>query len=35
MTHSFMEKVAAGLGERGVATLRYQFPYMEKGEPSA
>src|SRR6202790_4755292 len=30
MTHSFMEKVAAGLGERGVATLRYQFPYMEK-----
>jgi predicted alpha/beta-hydrolase family hydrolase len=31
MTHSFMEKVAAGLGERGIATLRYQFPYMEKG----
>jgi len=30
MTHSFMEKFAAGLGERGVATLRYQFPYMEK-----
>lgn len=30
MTHSFMEKVAADLGERGVATLRYQFPYMEK-----
>ena len=30
MTHSFMETVAAGLGERGVATLRYQFPYMEK-----
>jgi predicted alpha/beta-hydrolase family hydrolase len=30
MTHSFMEKVAAGLGERGMATLRYQFPYMEK-----
>jgi uncharacterized protein len=30
MTHSFMEKVAAGLGERGIATLRYQFPYMEK-----
>ena len=26
-----MEKVAAGLGERHVATLRYQFPYMEKG----
>jgi predicted alpha/beta-hydrolase family hydrolase len=30
MSHSFMEKVAAGLGERGMATLRYQFPYMEK-----
>src|SRR5258706_13882879 len=31
MTHPFMETVAAGLGERGIATLRYQFPYMEKG----
>jgi len=31
MTHPFMEDVAKGLGERGVATLRYQFPYMEKG----
>jgi hypothetical protein len=31
MTHRFMAKVAAGLGERGIATLRYQFPYMEKG----
>src|SRR5258705_12417484 len=31
MTHAFMEAVAAGLCERGVATLRYQFPYMEKG----
>jgi uncharacterized protein len=30
MTHSFMETVAAGLAERHVATLRYQFPYMEK-----
>jgi len=30
MTHSFMEAVAAGLAERGVASLRYQFPYMEK-----
>jgi predicted alpha/beta-hydrolase family hydrolase len=29
MTHPFMAKVAAGLGERGIATLRYQFPYME------
>ena len=31
MTHSYMEAVAAGLAARGVATLRYQFPYMEKG----
>src|SRR5712675_189217 len=31
MTHPFMQAVAAGLGERGVATLRYQFSYMEKG----
>ena len=30
MTHPFMEAVAAELGERGVATLRYQFPYMEQ-----
>jgi len=31
MTHAFMEQVAAGLSARGIATLRYQFPYMEKG----
>ena len=31
MTHPFMQAVAVGLGERGVATLRFQFPYMEKG----
>ena len=31
MTHEFMERVAAGLCDRGIATLRYQFPYMEKG----
>jgi uncharacterized protein len=30
MTHPFMAQVTAGLGERGIATLRYQFPYMEK-----
>jgi hypothetical protein len=30
MTHAFMQAVAAGLAERGVATLRYQFPYMEQ-----
>ena len=31
MNHPFMATVAAGLAERGIATLRYQFPYMEKG----
>ena len=31
MTHSFMEAFANGLAERGIASLRYQFPYMEKG----
>ena len=31
MTHAFMEAFAAGLYERGIASLRYQFPYMEKG----
>jgi predicted alpha/beta-hydrolase family hydrolase len=31
MGHPFMERVAAELGERGIATLRYQFPYMEQG----
>jgi predicted alpha/beta-hydrolase family hydrolase len=31
MNHAFMAAVASGLGERRVATLRYQFPYMEKG----
>src|SRR3977135_983805 len=28
--HQFMEQVATGLCGRGIATLRYQFPYMEK-----
>ncbi|MEA2830038.1 MAG: uncharacterized protein QOF22_786 [Bradyrhizobium sp.] len=31
MTHPFMETVATGLAARGVATLRFQFPYMENG----
>lgn len=31
MTHSFMAAVADGLEERGIATLRYQFPFMERG----
>lgn len=30
MTHPFMASVAEGLAERGVATLRYQFLYMER-----
>src|SRR5947199_643820 len=31
MTHRSMESNARGLAGRGIATLRYQFPYMEKG----
>lgn len=31
MTHRFLSAVADGLAERGIATLRYQFPYMERG----
>ena len=31
MKHAFMAAVANELAERGIATLRYQFPYMEKG----
>src|SRR3954465_15905860 len=31
MAHPFMATVAAELAERGIATLRYQFPYMEHG----
>jgi predicted alpha/beta-hydrolase family hydrolase len=31
MTHPFMGAVAQGLAGRGMATLRYQFPYMERG----
>jgi hypothetical protein len=31
MTHKAMESNAQGLAERAIATLRYQFPYMEKG----
>lgn len=30
MTHSFMSAVADGLYQRRVATLRFQFPYMEQ-----
>ena len=31
MAHPFMAAVADGLAQRGVATLRYQFPFMERG----
>jgi predicted alpha/beta-hydrolase family hydrolase len=31
MTHRFMAAVADGLAAREVATLRFQFPYMEAG----
>ena len=31
MHHPFMAAVATGLAARGIATLRYQFPYMERG----
>ena len=29
MQHQFLAATATGLAERGIATLRYQFPYME------
>src|SRR4029078_406768 len=31
MNHPFMAACACGLAPRGIATLRYQFPYMERG----
>jgi uncharacterized protein len=31
MTHPFMAAAGSELAERGIATLRYQFPYMEQG----
>jgi len=31
MKHPFMAAVAAELWQRDIATLRYQFPYMERG----
>jgi predicted alpha/beta-hydrolase family hydrolase len=39
MRHAFLAALAGALAARGVATLRYQFPYMENGskrpDPSA
>jgi predicted alpha/beta-hydrolase family hydrolase len=31
MRHRFLETIAGSLAQRGVATLRYEFPYMEAG----
>ena len=31
MRHAFMEAMAQRLVQRGIATLRYQFPYTEQG----
>ena len=31
MAHPFMAAVATELADRGIASLRYQFPYMEQG----
>jgi len=30
MAHPFMAQVSAGLAERGIGSLRYQFPYIER-----
>ena len=30
MTHPFMRTIAVGLADVGIATLRFQFPYMER-----
>lgn len=31
MAHPFLAEIAHGLFDRQIGTLRYQFPYMEKG----
>ncbi|MBR0820068.1 alpha/beta family hydrolase [Bradyrhizobium liaoningense] len=30
MRHASMDRIAAGLADRGIATFRFNFPYMEK-----
>jgi len=30
MRHPFLESISQRLAEQGIATLRYQFPYMER-----
>ena len=32
MRHPFMERIADALAGKGIATFRYQFPYMEQGK---
>jgi predicted alpha/beta-hydrolase family hydrolase len=34
MRHAFMEALSRELTDVGVATLRYQFPYMQQGAPA-
>ena len=34
MRHPIMEAITRELSGRGLATFRYQFPYMERGIPS-
>lgn len=31
MDHAFMASIAQGLAERGIASLRFNFPFMEQG----
>lgn len=31
MNHPFMSAIARGLPQRGIASLRFQFPYLEQG----
>ena len=31
MRHRFLESISVALAQRGIGTLRYQFPYMEAG----
>jgi predicted alpha/beta-hydrolase family hydrolase len=31
MEHPFMAAIATGLAQRGIATLRFQFPFMQQG----
>ena len=35
MKHAFMEAIAQGLAERGIASLRFNFPFMEQGSKRA